>query len=310
MQVSDLKHNKRNPRKISNEKKKMLQKAIEEFGDLGGIVFNKRTGQLVGGHQRTSVIPKNAEVVIEVSHEAPTRTGTTAEGHIKVKGEMFRYREVDWDLQREESANIAANQHGGEWQEDNLRAILADLVSQGADMELIGFTTDELAKLMGSVEVYDAKTDEDDVGEPPKEPRSKLGDVYKIGNHRLMCGDSTSVDAVKTLINEIEIDLLLTDPPYGMSVVKPDGNIDGERKGSVVGASKMHKAKVGVYKPIIGDDEPFEPQYLLTYCREQIIFGATISAHVLPRTDYLWSQSFCFKTSGLTSLDLLVQRNA
>lgn len=152
MQVADLKPNKRNPRKISAEKKAMLSKAIEEFGDLGGIIFNKRTGQLVGGHQRVSVIPKDAAVEIEHKYKKPTRTGTTAEGHIVIKGEKFKYREVDWPLEREETANIAANQHGGNWEDDKLKEIVNDLIKSGVDMDLIGFSQAELEDLLAGTD--------------------------------------------------------------------------------------------------------------------------------------------------------------
>ena len=115
MQISDLKPNIRNPRKLSSEKRKMLKKAMDEFGDLGGVVLNRQTKQLVGGHQRISVLSKDTSVVIENVYDVPTRTGTVADGHIVIADEKFRYREVDWDLAREEAANIAANQHGGAW---------------------------------------------------------------------------------------------------------------------------------------------------------------------------------------------------
>jgi hypothetical protein len=217
MQVSDLKANKRNPRTISKEKREMLKKAIEEFGDLGGVVFNRQTKQLVGGHQRISVLPKGSKVVIENTYDPPTRTGTVADGHILISDERFMYREVDWPLVREESANIAANQHGGSWQDDKLREILADLVSAGIDMDLVGFTTDELAKLMGSAAAYDAQCDEDEAPEPPKNPRTVTGDVYHLGPHKLLCGDSTRVDDVEKLMAGEKADMIFTDPPYNVA---------------------------------------------------------------------------------------------
>ena len=215
MQISDLKPNDRNPRKISNEKKEMLKKAITEFGDLGGVVFNRRTQQLVGGHQRVSVIPKNAVVEIEKEYEKPTRTGTIAEGYIEVSGERFRYREVDWDLMREEAANIAANQHGGEFDHGKLVAIVNDLMATGIDMDLVGFTAEELSAMMPEPEDDGGKGDE--VPEPPIESQSKIGDVYELGVHRLMCGDSTSIDAVENLMKGERSNITFTSPPYNVS---------------------------------------------------------------------------------------------
>lgn len=75
MKISDLKPNQRNPRKISNEKLSMLEYSMGMFGDLSGIIYNRRSKQLEGGHQRGKVIPKNAEIVIELSYDIPTKTG-------------------------------------------------------------------------------------------------------------------------------------------------------------------------------------------------------------------------------------------
>lgn len=114
---------------------------------------------------------------------------------------------------------------------------------------------------------------EDDFAEPI-DVKCKIGQVFNLGKHRLMCGDSKELKNIEFLLNGESDYLLLTDPPYGMSVVKPDGNIGGSRIGSVVGKSKMHKAKVGIYKPIIGDEEFFDPSYLTKLGSDQIIFGA------------------------------------
>ena len=87
MQIKDLKPNPKNPRKISAEKLDMLEYSMEMFGDISGIIFNRRSGQLEGGHQRGKIIPKDAEIVIEQSYEIPTKTGTVAEGYVLYKGD-------------------------------------------------------------------------------------------------------------------------------------------------------------------------------------------------------------------------------
>lgn len=131
----------------------------------------------------------------------------------------------------------------------------------------------------------DGLCDEDDVPEHV-EPKTKFGDLYILGNHRLLCGDSKNINDIDRLRGDVEIELLLTDPPYGMSVVKADGNICGVRVGSTVGKSKMHKAKVGVYRPVIGDDEPFDPNCCFGLTAHQIIFGANHFAHDLPNSPH------------------------
>lgn len=142
--LSDLKVNPGNPRIISDEKLAMLQKSIDQFGDLSGIVFNRKSKQLVGGHQRLKILPPTAKIVVDVSHKKPTRTGTVIEGHVLIDGERFKYREVHWNAATEMAANIAANQHGGEWEMEKLTAWVKDLRIDGFDTDLLGFSTDQL----------------------------------------------------------------------------------------------------------------------------------------------------------------------
>jgi hypothetical protein len=142
--VSDLKANPDNPRKISDEKLGMLDKSMKKFGDLSGIVANRRSGLMVGGHQRVKQIAPDAEVVITQRYKKPTRTGTVAEGYVLLAGERFTYREVWWDAKTEKAANIAANAHGGEWEMEKLTKWVSELRLAGLDLDLIGFTAAEL----------------------------------------------------------------------------------------------------------------------------------------------------------------------
>lgn len=139
-----------NPRKITKLELDNLKKAIEKFGDLSGIVLNKRTGRLVGGHQRIKVVPPDAEVQITERYTTPTRTGTTAHGYIVISGEKYTYREVDWDEQTEKTANIAANAHGGDWDEEKLHALFTELSQmQNFDLDLTGFSTSDVYQVLG-----------------------------------------------------------------------------------------------------------------------------------------------------------------
>ena len=87
--LSQLSGNPKNPRRISEKKLELLKRALGEFGDLSGIIFNRTTKHLVGGHQRVMVLPKDAKVVITKNYDAPTRTGTVAEGFVEIDGERF-----------------------------------------------------------------------------------------------------------------------------------------------------------------------------------------------------------------------------
>ena len=103
------------------------------------------------------------------------------------------------------------------WDNAMLTIELKDLEDEGFDLTLTGFDDKELDALLNVIEGTDGLTDEDAVPDTPIEPKTKLGDIYILGNHRLMCGDSTSIDAVEKLLQSQKADLLFTDPPYGVS---------------------------------------------------------------------------------------------
>ena len=102
------------------------------------------------------------------------------------------------------------------WDDEMLALELGDLKDMEFDLSLTGFSTDEINALLTPT-VVEGLTDEDAVPEIPENPVTKLGDVWVLGKHRLMCGDSTSVDAAATLCKESAVDMLLTDPPYNVA---------------------------------------------------------------------------------------------
>jgi len=103
------------------------------------------------------------------------------------------------------------------WDNAMLTIELQDLEDEGFDLTLTGFDDKELDALLNVIEGTDGLTDEDAVPDVPEEPKTKLGDIYILGNHRLMCGDSTSIDAVEKLMNGQLADQLVTDPPYNIA---------------------------------------------------------------------------------------------
>jgi len=128
------------------------------------------------------------------------------------------------------------------WDNDLLALELGELGDLGCDLELTGFTDEEIAALM-PVEVTEGLTDPDAAPAVQENPVTVPGDVWIMGKHRLMCGDSTSMNDIEKLTAGNGIDFVFTDPPYGVAVVK-----DG-----MVGAD-FGVAKKGSYKPIIGDE--------------------------------------------------------
>ena len=128
-----------------------------------------------------------------------------------------------------------------DWDDEMLRVELDALGVDGFDLELTGFSLDEIADLQIE-EVPEGLTDEDAVPEAPDEPLTVEGDVWVLGSHRLHCGDSTRIDAVEKLMDGHKADMVFTDPPYGISIVGKAGS---------VGVGKL--AKVGVYAKVAGD---------------------------------------------------------
>lgn len=110
-----------------------------EFGDLSGIIFNRRTGNVVDGHQRIKHLRSEWEIIKE---EYRDDLGTVAKGHIKTPFGGWVYRAVDWPEKKEKTAMVAANKHGGEFDAPMLDEILADL--DDVDSELLGFSEEDL----------------------------------------------------------------------------------------------------------------------------------------------------------------------
>lgn len=138
--VSDLKKAKYNPRSITAARLSKLQDSINTFGDLSGVVFNVKTKTLISGHQRMSSIDQKKAKIVQKPHT--DKHGTVAVGHIEAPGPKgvirIPYRAVEWDINKEKAANIAANAHGGTFDKEKLRMVLADLENKKFDIELTG----------------------------------------------------------------------------------------------------------------------------------------------------------------------------
>jgi 3'-phosphoadenosine 5'-phosphosulfate sulfotransferase (PAPS reductase)/FAD synthetase len=147
MKIKDLKPAGYNPRKISPEKLAALKKSLEEFGDLSGIIYNTRTQTVIGGHQRIKNMDPSWKIIKKPQTD---KTGTTAAGYVETPHGRLTYREVDWPEIKEKQANIAANQHGGEFDDDLLKELLDNmkLADPELDIELIGFDEKEITKLL------------------------------------------------------------------------------------------------------------------------------------------------------------------
>ncbi len=142
----------KNPRKITEKMFGILGDSLKEYGDLSGIVVNIRTGEAVGGNQRTSFFklhPKDCIIEITKKFDKPNKQGTVAYGYVLYDGEQYSYREVDWDEKKTELANIIANKVGGFWDNDILanQFDIEDLKMAGFEDFELSFATDDEIKI-------------------------------------------------------------------------------------------------------------------------------------------------------------------
>lgn len=151
--VTGLTGNPRNPRKPwkSDEQKSAFMQSLMTFGDLGGIVFNRKTKQLVGGHKRIEEFKNDENPTIEITHrfDTPTEDGTLAHGYVVLSnGVRFSYREVRWDKAKDSAANLAANKWSAEWDLPGVASLLEEAQAGGFELEVTGFELGEVDELI------------------------------------------------------------------------------------------------------------------------------------------------------------------
>lgn len=193
--LSRLKPYERNARTHSAEQVAQIAASIVEFGFTNPILVDSSDG-IIAGHGRLqaalelglSTVPV---VVLDHLSDRQRRAYILADNQLALN--------AGWDLEL-------------------LRTELQDLVADDFDLSVIGFSDDELSDLLPEVEELPPEdADEEAVPELPAEPITKPGDVWLLGKHRLMCGDSTSLDEVERLMAGVKADMVFTDPPYGVA---------------------------------------------------------------------------------------------
>ena len=191
--IGQLKPAAYNPRKDlqpGDPEYEKLKRSMQEFGYVEPIVWNERTGNIVGGHQRYKILLDMGMQEIDCVV-------------------------VDLDETKEKALNIALNKIQGDWDMPKLKDILQELDTGEFDIELTGFGMDEIEELMTQFHMPDEIV-EDEVPEPPEEPITKPGDLWILGRHRLLCGDATVAADVERLMDGKKADMVFTDPPYGV----------------------------------------------------------------------------------------------
>jgi len=182
----------RNSRTHSDAQIAQIAASIKEFGWTNPILVDAENG-IIAGHGRLMAARKLGYKDVPVI-ELKDMTETQKRAYVIADNQLALNAGWDFSL---------------------LSLEVADLKDNDFDLDLLGFDPKELEKLLEPEEV-EGLTDEDEVPEVPVEPKTKLGDIYQLGNHRLMCGDSTSIDAVEKLMDGQKADMVFTDPPYGV----------------------------------------------------------------------------------------------
>ena len=196
MDISRLNPAEYNPRKdlksgdVEYEK---LKRSMEQFGYVEPVVWNKSTGKVISGHQRLKVLVDTGQKEVDCVV-------------------------VEMDEEREKALNIALNKINGEWDNDKLAMLISDLQGSDFDVSLTGFEEDEIADLFEKVGEKDIEDDGFDMTSAlEKASFVERGDIWTVGRHRLICGDATNGEDVKTLMDGKRANLIITDPPYGVS---------------------------------------------------------------------------------------------
>lgn len=147
-----------NPNKMAAEDKARMEKSLAEFGDLSGVVINRRTGYIIGGHQRVDVL-KDAELITE-DLPKPEPDGTVARGYLKHGGRKYTVRVVDWPEKKAHAAMLAANRFARVGQDDAqlLKDLLEELDTGELDMDLTGFDEKTIEELMNQFHVEEVES--------------------------------------------------------------------------------------------------------------------------------------------------------
>jgi len=205
--VTDLLPADYNPRKDlkpGDPEYEKLKRSIEEFGYVEPVIWNKRTGRVVGGHQRLKVLLNMGITEVECVV-------------------------VEMDEEKEKALNIALNKISGDWDKEKLALVIADLQGADFDVSLTGFDPAELDDLFKDSLKDGVHDDDFDVDAELKKPAvTKIGDIWKLGRHRLVCGDSTKAETFAALMDGKLANLVVTDPPYNVNYEGSAGKIKND----------------------------------------------------------------------------------
>lgn len=279
-QISPANYNPRQELKPGDPEYEKLLRSIDTFGCVEPPVWNRRTGNLVGGHQRLKVLKARGDVEIDVVV-------------------------VDLPIAQEKALNIALNKIDGDWDRDKLADLLADLaVEPSVDVTISGFDGVEIEHLIADL-ARDIEVDLDllDEVEEPAEPITQPGDLIVLGpngEHRLLCGDVTHPSEVARLFGDQRASMVHTDPPYGINYDRKN------RPSPAPGSAPRRQSTASMAKKPSGDlivnDNLTPKQYANWFPK---VVDAINEVLIPGGAFYLWNAHKCF---GLMH-DLLTEHN-
>lgn len=272
--ISELTANPRNARTHSRDQIKKISASIKEFGFIAPAIIDK-DGVLIAGHGRMEAAKKLKMTEIPcviADHLTPAQ----------LRAYMLADNRIQLD---------------GGWDEDILKIELSELAALDFDLSFTGFDVSEVSSYVRRAEVDEI---EDDVPEAPEVPKTVLGDIWLLGNHRLMCGDSTDAGSVALLMGGEKADMVFTDPPYGINEKGDRSNRGGIGKGGLAKAKK--------YDDFIDDSVQYAvdayniAEQVLKIDR-QVWWGANYYCHSLPQSNnwFVWDKRVEEKQSDTQS---------
>ena len=197
-------YNPRKDLKPGDAEYEKLKRSIEQFGYVEPVIWNKTTGRVVGRHQRLKVLMDMGMTEVDCVV-------------------------VEMDEDKEKALNIALNKISGDWDKDKLALLIADLQGADFDVSLTGFEPAEIDDLFKDTLKDGVKDDDFDVGAELEKPTmTKPGDIWTLGRHRLICGDSTKAETFDLLMGSTKANLVITDPPYNVNYEGSAGKIKND----------------------------------------------------------------------------------
>lgn len=211
-QINPAAYNPRKDLRPGDPEYKKLAKSIDEFDCVEPLIWNKRTGNLVGGHQRIKIL--------------------IARGDKEVLCSV-----VDLSPEKEKALNLALNKISGHWDEDKLAVLLDELTQlPDFDISLTGFDLPEISRLIDDI-LKPNQVCEDDFDFQAElvkisKPKARCGELIKLGSHLLMCGDSTKKQNLDKLLASQVPNMVFTDPPYGIdyAAIKDRAKVKGDTR--------------------------------------------------------------------------------